>query len=153
MEPTTCNVTCTSARSGSPAVNNSIDSNENVENVVKPPKSPVIQKSFSALDADGCEANHAANSPMARPPIRLHVKVPNGNTPQRALSHVESAQRKQAPSAPPAPTLAIAKGNDTTATAINDSNDRAPRRRFLERRPNVPDRRRSFPSSRKALRS
>jgi hypothetical protein len=81
------------------------DSAENVENVVKPPKKPVVTKSrISGLILPD-EINPMA-IPIKYPPSKLASKVPKGSTGYIAFNAMLNPHLSQAPIAAPSPTTA-----------------------------------------------
>ena len=58
--------------------NKLIVSNENVENVVKPPQNPTPKKSFKFCDTNSLSSNPNIRNPSSKLPKILTNKVPNG---------------------------------------------------------------------------
>jgi len=101
IEPSTCAPIVANDQPISRRINRVTVSAENVENVVRPPRKPVIEASRSAGGIDAFNAVYSIARPISRPPIRFALKVPSGRVGKTGLSQMPSRQRNNAPSAAP----------------------------------------------------
>src|SRR3984893_3895603 len=106
-EPTTCEAIAIVPHRYSLRSSRVTISAENVENVVKPPRNPVVARSCISGLIIAWRVMISIAKPINKPPMRLALKVPSGSVGNTGLSMTPSPQRSQAPIAAPAPTARI----------------------------------------------
>src|SRR6266511_4337475 len=77
---------------------------ENVENVVRPPRKPVVVSRRISGGNTAWLVKSSIAKPMSNPPIRFAASVPRGTVGKSGLSAMPSPQRSHAPTAAPPPT-------------------------------------------------
>jgi hypothetical protein len=77
---------------------------EKVENVVSPPRKPVVAARRSSGGTATERPKYSMHSPMMKPPMRFEASVPKGIVGNTGFSHAPRRQRSNAPSAAPMPT-------------------------------------------------
>src|SRR6476660_6555892 len=106
-DPTTWNPIVSALHSHSRRTSSVVTSAENVENVVRPPKNPVVMSSRTSGDSTAWRVISSIATPISRPPTRFAASVPSGTVGKTGFSANESPQRSHAPTAAPRPTAAI----------------------------------------------
>lgn len=101
--PATCTAIAPNAHCTRPAVSCPTTSAEKAENVVRPPRKPVMTSSRHSGDREGCAAKKATATPIRYPPTRLAASVPGGMKGNSAFRCFPSTHRRREP--PAAPTL------------------------------------------------
>src|SRR4030095_2454122 len=77
---------------------------EKVENVVSPPRKPVVTSSRAPGASTACRVMSSIAKPISRPPERFAASVPSGSVGNTGLRRLPSHQRSHAPTAAPPPT-------------------------------------------------
>src|SRR5438067_5048475 len=88
---------------------------ENVENVVKPPRKPVVTSSRASGDSKVWRVMISIANPINRPPNRFAASVPSGSVGNTGFRTMLRPQRTHAPTAAPPPT-AMTPAHENTST-------------------------------------
>src|SRR5438552_12604850 len=107
MEPTTWLAMPIDAHRYSRRMSSVTISPENVENVVSPPRNPVVTSSRASGESTAWRVMNSIAKPISRPPNRFAASVPNGSVGNTGLNRLPSPQRIHAPTAAPPPTARI----------------------------------------------
>src|SRR5438128_2619207 len=117
---------------------------ENVENVVSPPRNPVVTSKRNSGVNTACRVRSSIAKPISKPPRRLALSVPSGTVGNSGLRRMPSPQRNQAPIAAPPPTARIPpQGIQNPPFAQEKRADQSGNRatwRLTERSPTAPPR-------------
>src|ERR1700730_6069958 len=106
-EPTTCEAIAIVPHRYSLRSSRVTISAENVENVVRPPRNPVVASNCISGLIIAWRVMISIAKPINNPPMRLALKVPSGSVGNTGLSMTPTPQRSQAPIAAPPPTARI----------------------------------------------
>src|SRR5690606_30743942 len=101
-EPSTWIATAPVAHINRPCCSSATTSAENAENVVNPPRNPVITKSRHSGASEACVLKKFNATPTKKPPRRFAINVPGGIVGNKALSCRQRNQRNNAPHEAPA---------------------------------------------------
>src|SRR5438105_6099911 len=102
---------------------------ENVENVVKPPRNPVVTMRRASGDSKVWRVMSSIANPIRRPPNRLATSVPSGSVGKTGLRTMLKPQRIHAPTAAPPPTASTpAHENTNTPGRIDGKRPRSARK-------------------------